>query len=71
MLSCDGIVVAKSHTDKTRLAADGSAVGITIMDAFSGMLMLFPTASAVMNKYWFCLKFFVGPGWTTKPNIIV
>ena len=42
--------VAKSHTDKTRLAADGSAVGITIMDNYSGMLMLFPTASAVMNK---------------------
>ena len=71
VLSCDGIVVAKSHTDKTRLAADGSAVGITIMDNYSGMLMLFPTASAVMNKYWFCLKFFVGPGWTAKPNIIV
>ena len=54
-LSCDGIIVAKNHSDVSRLAADGSAVAITVMDQFSGCVMVFPTASAAKNKYYLSL----------------
>ena len=70
-LSCDAIIVAKDHSNTKRLGADGSAVGLTIMDQHSGCGLGFPTASATLDRYYYYLKFFVGPSWKSSPQIMV
>ena len=71
LISTDAMVVAKSHTDVKRLGADGESVTLTVLDHWSGFNYGFPTGTSSTDRYWYCLKFYVGPGWTKKPEIIV
>ena len=71
VISTDAIVVAKTHTDSKRTGADGECVSLTVLDHWSGFNYGFPTGTSSTDKYWYCLKFWVGPGWTKKPEIIV
>ena len=64
LISTDAMVVARSHTDATRLGADGETVTLTVLDHWSGFNYGFPTGTSSTDRYRYCLKFFVGPGWT-------
>ena len=71
VLACDVVVVAKSHVDVSRRAADGSTGALAVRDAYSGLSLTFPLSRTTQEKVEECLKWFVGVGWTKKPQLLV
>ncbi len=69
--SRDLTVVAKKHTDVTRVAANGSTGVFTVRDLWSGLALSFPVKHATAAVLYKLLKWFAGVGWSRKLLIVV
>mgnify|MGYP001348541255 FL=1 len=71
-IAADTVVVAKSaKSSNVAVTSDGSIFHFIVRDEFSGMPYCWPQKNKDAETCRLCLKFFVGPGAESSPDVIV
>ena len=70
-LGCDDIIVAKARSDTHRVTSLGDTTIFAIVDLYTGVIIAYPCSSRRSDLKYKYLKFFVGPTWKKKPDIVV
>ena len=72
MLSADTIVIARSSEATVPNASyAGNTYAFTVRDSYSGLAYVDPQPRRTKDSNYNALKFFQGPSWRTRPNIVV